>query len=93
MNPLTLADVLVAPVRDRRLAVVQAAVRDLKVVELPFPPGTAVRLAQLRATTTLKLPGCCVLLTVHSAGAALASFDRRLVQTAVDRNLPLLNRP
>jgi len=93
VNPLTLAEVLVAPVRDGRLAVVQAALRDLEVAELPFPPDTAVRLAQLRATTTLKLPDCCVLLTVHSAGAALASFDRRLVQTAADRNLPVLNRP
>lgn len=93
VNPLTLAEVLVAPVRDGRLALVQAAMRDLEVTELPFPPDTAVRLAQLRATTTLKLPDCCVLLAAHSAGATLASFDGRLLQTAADRNLQVLNRP
>jgi len=49
-NSLTLAEVLVVPVRDGRLDQTLAALRDLEIQELPFPADTAVRLAQLRAT-------------------------------------------
>lgn len=58
-NPLTLAEVLVVPARDGRLAAVTSALRELEVRELPFPDDTAIRLAQLRANTGLKLPDCC----------------------------------
>jgi len=71
---------------------VQTALRDLEVDELPFPPDTAARLAQLRASTGLKMPDCCVLLTAEAAGATIASFDDRLIQTATDRDLPVLGR-
>ncbi len=56
-NPLTLAEVLVAPVRDGRLKPRRAALRDLELAELPFPHDTAVRLAQLRVSTGLRMPG------------------------------------
>jgi len=91
-NPLTLAEVLVVPARDGRLEPVRTALRDLEVDELPFPPDTAVRLAQLRASTGLKMPDCCVLLTAEAAGATIASFEDRLVQTAADRDLSVLGR-
>ncbi len=92
VNPLTLAEVLVVPARDGRLEPTQAALRDLEVDELPFPSDTAVRLAQLRATTGLKMPDCCVLLSADDAAATVASFDVRLVQTAEARNLRVLGR-
>lgn len=92
VSSLTLAEVLVAPVRDGRLDPVLAALGDLEVQELPFPADTAVRLAQLRATTGLKMPDCCVLLATEDAGASLASFDERLAQAAEKRNLPVLRR-
>lgn len=86
-NPLTLAEVLVVPARDGRLESTQVALRDLEVAELPFPADTAVRLAQLRASTGLKMPDCCVLLAAHDIGAAVAAFDNRLTQAAMERNL------
>lgn len=86
-NPLTLAEVLVVPVRDGRLSQTQAALRDLEVRELPFPTDAAIRLAQLRVSTGLKMPDCCVLLAAEVAGASLASFDERLARTAESRNL------
>lgn len=89
-NSLTLAEVLVAPAKDGRLPVALAALRDLEVKELPFPPDTAVRLAELRAGTGLKMPDCCVLLSAEHAGGAVASFDERLARAAVDRNLAVL---
>jgi len=92
VNPLSLAEVLVVPARDGRLEPTQAALRDLEVDELPFPSDTAVRLAQLRATTGLKMPDCCALLSAEDAAATVASFDERLVQTAEARNLPVFGR-
>ncbi|MGH3765120.1 MAG: type II toxin-antitoxin system VapC family toxin [Pseudonocardiaceae bacterium] len=91
-NPLTLAEVLVVPARDGRLDSARTALRDLEVDELPFPPDTAVRLAQLRAGTGLTMPDCCVLLAAEDAGATVASFDGRLTQTAVNRSLSVLGR-
>ena len=90
VNSLTLAEVLVAPVRDGRLDPVLAALHALDVQELPFPADTALRLAHLRATTGLKMPDCCVLLAAEDAAASVASFDERLAQTAEMRNLPVV---
>lgn len=89
VNSLTLAEVLVAPARDGRVDRVLAALQALDVQELPFPADAALRLAKLRATTGLKMPGCCVILAAEAADAAVASFDERLAQTAELRNLPV----
>ena len=90
VNSLTLAEVLVVPVRDGHLAPVLAALRALEVQELPFPADTALRLAQLRAATGLKMPDCCLILAAEDAAATVASFDERLAQTAEMRNLSVL---
>lgn len=92
VNPLTLAEVLVAPVRHGQVDGVLAALRALEIQELPFPADTALRLAQLRATTGLKMPDCCVLLAAEDAAASVASFDERLAQAAEMRDLPVLPR-
>lgn len=86
-NSLTLAEVLVVPVRANRLDDVRAALQGLEIRELPFPPDTAVKLADLRATTNLKMPDCCVLLAAEAAQARVASFDERLADSAARRNL------
>ena len=91
-SSLTLAEVFVAPVRTHRLEPALRALRDLDVRELPFPPGAAVRLAELRAATGLKMPDCCVLLAAEGAGAMVATFDVRLAVAAVDQHLPVLGR-
>jgi predicted nucleic acid-binding protein len=91
-NSLTLAEILVAPVRNGRTEAVLTAVRELEVEELPFPVGAALRLALLRAATGLKVPDCCVLLATEDAGAVLASFDDRLVQAAEHLDLATVRR-
>lgn len=90
VSTLTLAEVLVGPVRDGRVAEVVAAVRDLEIEELTFPPEAALRLAQLRASVGLKMPDCCVLLAAERTGATVASFDHRLARAAMDCDLPVL---
>jgi hypothetical protein len=66
---------------------VREALRDLEIQELAFPVDTAVRLAQLSATTGLKMPDCCALLAAEDAAASVASFDARLATVAESRNL------
>jgi predicted nucleic acid-binding protein len=92
VNSLTLAEVLVAPARTGRLQHARAALDDLEVHELPFPADTAVMLAQLRASTDLKMPDCCVLLAAETVGGRLASFDGQLTRTAIARNVTALER-
>ena len=90
VNPLTLAEVLVVPARLGRLEPTQAALLDLEVREQPFPADASVTLAQLRVTTGLKMPDCCVLLAAQDSGATLASFDDRLAHAAATIGLTVL---
>ena len=89
-SSLTLAEVLVGPVRDGRLGDVEIVLRDLEIRELPFPSDTAMRLAGLRVSTGLKLPDCCVLLAAEAASGSVATFDERLSRAAEDRGLSVL---
>lgn len=89
-DSLTLAEVLVAPARENRLAAVRTILAELEVQELPFPEDTAVRLAQLRAATGLKMPDCCVLLAAEQHDAPLACFDERLTEAAARCSLKTL---
>lgn len=91
-NSLTLAEVLVVPAQGGRLDLVRAVLHDLEVAELPFPADTAVKLAQLRANTGLKMPDCCVLLAAEAEGAGVACIDDRLTQAAIERDLEVIGR-
>ncbi len=90
-SSLTLAEVLVMPARERRLDAAREALADLDVKELPFPVDAAVKLARLRASTSLKMPDCCVLLVAEGIQARVASFDDRLNHAATSRNLVVLS--
>lgn len=86
-SSLTLAEVLVVPARSNRLGEVRQALEDLDLQEAAFPADTAVKLARLRASTNLKMPDCCVLLTAEEAQGRIASFDDRLLEAAATREL------
>lgn len=81
-SSITLAEVLVAPVRTDRLTAAKAALGRLDVQELPLPRNAPERLAKLRAATGLKLPDCCVLLTAESVDGTVLTFDDRLAREA-----------
>lgn len=84
VSTVTLAEVLVAPVRDGADAAARcrAALDSLQVRELPVAEGSAHRVAVLRVATGLKLPDCYVLATAAEHAAAVASFDERLLRAA-----------
>lgn len=83
-STVTLAEVLVAPARAKRLDAAEAALADLAVEEIPLGADAPKRLAALRAGSDLKLPDCCVLLAAQDRrGAAVLTFDERLERAAV----------
>jgi predicted nucleic acid-binding protein len=81
-SSITLAEVLVAPIRSGRLDAAQMALRTLGVAELSLPANASQRLAALRVETALKLPDCCVLLAAEAAGGTVLTFDDRLAREA-----------
>jgi len=82
-SPLTIAEVLVGPARQDRLEVAVDAFGQLELQEIPLPADAAARLALLRASTSLKLPDCCVLLAAQDGHAeAILTFDDRLGREA-----------
>lgn len=86
-STLTLAEVLVMPARQRRLGAAREALQELDVSEVALTAGSAVKLAQLRAATNLKMPDCCVLLAAEDVDGRIASFDDRLSAAAARRSL------
>ena len=78
LSVITLAEVLASP--DSRA---EARVTALEAVVVPIGAGAGSRLGELRRTTRLKLPDCCVLLAAeHVDAAALLTFDERLADVA-----------
>lgn len=57
VNPVTLAEVLVAPARAHQEEEAIAALTELGISEAPFPAGAALALAKLRGTG-VKMPDC-----------------------------------
>jgi predicted nucleic acid-binding protein len=86
-SPITIAEVLVGPVRAGQLDRATAALRQLEVATVDLGADAPTRLAVLRAGTRLKLPDCCVLQAAEQAQAAIATFDDRLAAVARERGV------
>ena len=92
-SPVTLAEVLAGPARTGKLDRASAALAQPDINAISLDESAPVRLATLRAATSLKLPDCCVLLAAEQVGnATIATFDDRLATTARDRGIPVLGR-
>lgn len=92
VNSLTLAEVLVSPLRSGKPHVVQSALDDLEVRELLFPVGASIKLAALRVSTGMRMPDCCVVLAAEESQSSIASFDDQLTQAARERGLTVHSR-
>lgn len=84
---ITLAEVMVAPARSGRLQNAQDVIDRLGIIEISPSSHAAQRLAELRATTGLKMPDCCVLAAAEQAGGRVATFDRALGRAAQELDL------
>ena len=90
VHGMTLAEVLVGGVRVGRGAAMREDLRAAGIVVAPTDPDEPLRLAELRATSGLKLPDCCVLDVAVRARAALATFDDALATAARRRGVAVL---
>lgn len=77
MSVLTLAEVAVGPSRLGRTATLRDAVDALAVRVVPLDADHWAALAELRVTTGLRMPDCCVLHSALTHGARVATFDPR----------------
>jgi predicted nucleic acid-binding protein len=87
VSPITLAEVLVGPVRLKRLPAAEAAIHDLHIATVGLTAHSPARLATLRVDTRLRMPDCCVLLAAETARASVATFDTRLADAARELGL------
>lgn len=88
IHPVTLAESLVVPARRGQAR----SVRDLLVDRLGFVVATTdadepVRVAELRAATTVHLPDCYPLALAEHLGEPLATFDTGLAAAARARGI------
>ncbi|MFT4294531.1 MAG: PIN domain-containing protein [Micropruina sp.] len=87
IHPITLAEVLTHPARDGRADLYREQIAIMGVQQLPVAVEQPLALAKLRASTSLKLPDCCVLAAAMETGATLATFDTTLAKSASEHGV------
>ncbi|HET7072182.1 MAG TPA: PIN domain-containing protein [Nocardioides sp.] len=90
IHPVNLAESLVGSVRKNRGTQALARLRNVGVEEVGRLPDEAMRLAELRASSGLKLPNCCALLVAEALDHSLATFDERLARVARSRGVDVV---
>jgi predicted nucleic acid-binding protein len=89
VHTITLAEVLVGGVRVGRGASMRDDLHAAGIAVAPHDEDEPLRLAELRVTSRLKLPDCCVLDAAIHHQATLATFDDALAAAARKRGVPL----
>jgi predicted nucleic acid-binding protein len=87
VHTVTLAEVLVGGVRIGQGASMRDDIRAAGIAVAPYDDDEPLRLAELRATSGLKLPDCCVLNVALHHNASLATFDDALAAAARQRGV------
>lgn len=89
VHAITMAEILVGGVRIGRGAALQDDLRRSGVTVASPVPDESLRLAELRVSTSLRLPDCCPLLTALTSVATLRTFDVRLASAARQLGVPV----
>jgi predicted nucleic acid-binding protein len=79
---VTLAELYVGASRAGQTVRLDHLLAQLEVESLELHSGAAPRLGELRATTGLKMPDCCVLYAAERRNAPIATFDDALATRA-----------
>ena len=82
VHSITLSEILVGGVRIGQGASLRDDLHAAGVVVAPHDDEEPLRLAELRATSGLKLPDCCVLDVAIRHRTTLATFDEALASAA-----------
>ena len=86
---VTLAEVYVGASRAGQADRLDQLLAQLAIQSLELPADAAHRLGQLRTTTGLTLPDCCVLYAAERHQAAIATFDGTLAKRATNMGLTI----
>jgi len=86
---VTLAEVYVGASRAGQADRLDQLLAQLAIRSLELPADAAHRLGELRTTTGLKLPDCCVLYTAERHHAAIATFDETVAERATNMGLTI----
>jgi predicted nucleic acid-binding protein len=78
IHSLTLAEVLEGGVRVGLANQMQDELKLLGIQIAPLTLGESLQLAQLRVSTALRLPDCCVIHLAQTHGATIVTFDQKL---------------
>lgn len=89
VHTMTLAEVLVGGVRIGQGASMRDDLHSAGIVLAPSDGDEPFRLAELRVSTGLKLPDCCVLDVAMHHRAMLATLDATLADEAHQRGVAL----
>jgi predicted nucleic acid-binding protein len=84
---ITLAEVYVGAARAGQSDQLHQLLAQLQIESLDLPAGAARRLGELRATTKLRMPDCCVLYSAEQHSAAIATLDDKLAARAAGLGL------
>ena len=87
VHTITMAEVLVGGVRVGQGASMRDDIHAAGIAVAAHDDGEPIRLAELRASTGLKLPDCCVLEVAIRHQASLATFDDGLATEAAQRGV------
>lgn len=90
VHPMTLAEVLVGGARANVAAQMNADLDAAGIQLTDHDAQEPLRLAELRATSGLKLPDCCVLDAAIANNASLATFDHALAAAAKKRRVTVV---
>lgn len=86
-HTITLVEVLVGGVRAGQGASMRDDLRAAGIIVAPHDHDEPLRLAELRASSGLRLPDCCVLDVAIRHRASLATFDKTLAAEAEKRGV------
>lgn len=87
MSPLTMAEVMVYPARERSLDRFLKGIKGLGVSIPPIQSSDAEQLAEFRVNSKLKMPDVVVLQLAKSLDAAVITTDRQVGRVAASLDL------
>lgn len=90
-SPITMAEVLVGPVRADTAESIMNRLAQIPIGTVDLGTDAPLRLATLQAHSALRMPDCCVLLAAEQVAAKILTFDHRLAGAAADRGLRVIS--
>jgi len=91
VHTINLAELLVGALRLGQVTETIAHLEAMGVLTIRPLSEEALRLAELRHRTGLKLPDCCALLAAKTRGLTLATFDTALAKAARQQGITVID--